>query len=60
MPGKQKKPQKLRACGAKAFVAFIQGNEGMTIRGSFPDFPRLYDMESALSTIVTSPGGKPI
>ena len=33
----------------------IQSYEGTTIRGSFPNLPRLYDTETVLSTIVTSP-----
>ena len=49
--GKQKKPRKLSACGAKAFVAF---NSIVVlryaVRGSFPEFLRPYGKNLLLST----------
>ena len=52
--GKQKKPRKLSACGAKAFVAFNLIVLRYAVRGSFPEFLRPYGKDLLLSTYYSS------
>jgi hypothetical protein len=48
--GRQKKPRKLSACGAQAFVAFNSIVLRYALRGSFPEFSRDYGKNMLLST----------